>query len=87
LSSFDTAVAAAYPLRMPKATLNVSLTPELMSYVAGCVALGQYRSASEVLRAGLRLLQREEGISSPTQATHLPAKESSRPNQRSGGGS
>jgi antitoxin ParD1/3/4 len=43
-----------------KASLNVSLTPELTRYVSGLVASGRYRSASEVLRAALRLLQREE---------------------------
>jgi antitoxin ParD1/3/4 len=42
-----------------KASLNVSLTPELTAYVTSLVAAGQYRSASEVVRAGLRLLQRE----------------------------
>ncbi|MGD0434724.1 MAG: type II toxin-antitoxin system ParD family antitoxin [Acetobacteraceae bacterium] len=43
-----------------RASLNVSLTPELTTYVAALVATGRYRSASEVLRAALRLLQREE---------------------------
>ena len=41
-------------------SLNVSLTPELSAYVGGRVASGRYRSASEVVRAALRLLQREE---------------------------
>ena len=41
-------------------SLNVSLTPELSAYVGGRVASGRYRSASEVIRAALRLLQREE---------------------------
>ena len=41
-------------------SLNVSLTPELAAYVGGRVASGRYRSASEVVRAALRLLQREE---------------------------
>jgi antitoxin ParD1/3/4 len=44
----------------PKASLNVSLTPELTAYVTDLVATGQYRSASEVVRAGLRLMQRED---------------------------
>lgn len=43
-----------------RASLNVSLTPELTAYIAGQVASGRYRSASEVVRAALRLLQRDE---------------------------
>ena len=39
---------------------NVSLTPELEAYVDGKVASGQYQTASEVIRAGLRLLQAQE---------------------------
>jgi antitoxin ParD1/3/4 len=41
-------------------TMNVSLTPELERYVAERVASGRYRSASEVVRAALRLLEKEE---------------------------
>lgn len=41
-------------------SLNVSLTPELVDYVGDRVRSGRYRSASEVVRAALRLLQREE---------------------------
>jgi antitoxin ParD1/3/4 len=44
----------------PRASLNVSLTPELAAYIAGQVASGRYRSASEVVRAGLRLLLRRD---------------------------
>ncbi len=43
-----------------RTTKNVSLTPELERFVAGRVASGRYRSASEVVRAALRLLEKEE---------------------------
>ncbi len=42
--------------------MNVSITPELEQFVAARVASGQYQSASEVVRAALRLLVREETI-------------------------
>ena len=37
-------------------TRNVSLTPELNAFIRAQVASGQYQNASEVVRAGLRLL-------------------------------
>lgn len=40
--------------------MNVSLTPELERFIVDHVASGQYRSASEVVREGLRLLQERE---------------------------
>jgi len=39
----------------PRSALNVSLTPELMSYIGDHVVSGQYRSADEVLQVALRL--------------------------------
>lgn len=39
--------------------MNVSLTPELAEFVEVLVAAGDYRSASEVVREALRLLERE----------------------------
>lgn len=39
--------------------MNVSLTPELAAFVDQLVAGGDFRSASEVVREGLRLLERE----------------------------
>jgi antitoxin ParD1/3/4 len=42
------------------ATMNVSLTDEFASFVEGEVASGEYASASEVVRDGLRLLRREK---------------------------
>ncbi|WP_147022885.1 type II toxin-antitoxin system ParD family antitoxin [Microvirga aerophila] len=41
-------------------TRNVSLTPELEALVDSRVASGRYRSASEVVRAALRLLDERE---------------------------
>lgn len=53
------------PTRHP---LTISLTPELANLVANEVASGLYASASEVIRAGLRLLAEDRGRSmSPLQ--------------------
>lgn len=41
-------------------TMNVSLSPELERYVAERVASGRYRTASEVVRAALRMLEKHE---------------------------
>ena len=40
-----------------RTTLNVSLTPELSELIETLVRSGRYQSASEVVRAGLRLLE------------------------------
>ena len=40
--------------------MNVSLTPELESFVNGKVQAGRYNSASEVVREALRLLEQHE---------------------------
>lgn len=41
-------------------TRNVNLTPELDSFIAAKIESGRYENASEVVRAGLRGLEREE---------------------------
>jgi len=41
-------------------TRNVNLTNELDRYVATKIKSGRYENASEVVRAGLRTLEREE---------------------------
>ena len=46
---------------------NISLTAELSAFIASRVASGDYQSASEVVRAALRLLQREETPKGPEQ--------------------
>jgi len=43
-----------------KSTLNVSLTPELTALIAAKIHTGHYRSASEVVRAALRLLDEQD---------------------------
>jgi antitoxin ParD1/3/4 len=54
-----------------RASVGVSLTPELTAYVAALVTSGSYRSATEVVRASLRLLQRREpaATTAPTPPT------------------
>lgn len=51
-------------------TMNVSLTPELERLVAERVASGLYRSASEVVRAALRLLEQSERERADHQEPH-----------------
>lgn len=40
--------------------MNVSLTPELENFVTAKVQGGRYRSASEVVREALRLLEKRD---------------------------
>ncbi len=47
-------------MTIPQKSLNVSLTPELATFIQARVASGRYQSASEVVRAALRLLERDE---------------------------
>jgi putative addiction module CopG family antidote len=56
-------------------TRNVSLTAELNGFIRDQVASGQYQNASEVVRAGLRLLVQQAGVaqrSRPIQGEKLP---------------
>lgn len=48
-----------------KSVLTASLTPELTTFIAAKVASGHYRSASEVIRAALRLLVEQDCHSHP----------------------
>jgi antitoxin ParD1/3/4 len=53
---------------MQRTSLNVSLTPALEQFIAGRVSSGRYQTASEVVRAGLRLLEQTEMPHVPTTA-------------------
>ena len=55
-------------------TRNVSLTPDLVRFVDDRVASGRDGTASEVVRAGLRLLERaEREATSPSFSIPPPA--------------
>ena len=64
-----------------QSSLNVSLTPELERFIAARVASGHYRSASEVVRAGLRLLVEREGA---VGGRDEPSSRSQRPGETAG---
>ncbi|MCJ2015011.1 type II toxin-antitoxin system ParD family antitoxin [Methylobacterium sp. J-076] len=42
------------------ATMNVSLSPEMLAFVTHLTQSGRYASASDVVRDGLRLLEQEK---------------------------
>jgi antitoxin ParD1/3/4 len=43
-----------------RATVNVSITPELDAFLQSRIATGRYQTTSEVVREALRLLERQE---------------------------
>ena len=45
--------------------MNVSLTPQMVKFVEEQVASGDYQSASEVVRSGLRLLHERRKTARP----------------------
>jgi putative addiction module CopG family antidote len=47
-------------MSVQRTSLNVSLTPALERFIAERVSSGRYQTASEVVRAGLRLLEQTE---------------------------
>jgi antitoxin ParD1/3/4 len=44
----------------PAPSLNVSLTPHLVQFIETLLSSGRYQTASEVVRAALRLLEKSE---------------------------
>jgi antitoxin ParD1/3/4 len=58
-----------------RTSLNVSLTPALEQFIAERVSSGRYQTASEVVRAALRLLEQAEAPQTSTTAeSNLPHK-------------
>ena len=43
-------------------TKNVNLSPQQSSYIRSSIRTGRFRNASEVVRAGLRLLEQQEKV-------------------------
>ena len=61
VAKFDTVAVVCYALGMPARNgRNVALTDEQNALIERLVKSGQYATASEVVRDGLRLLQRDE---------------------------
>ena len=55
-------------MSIQRTSLNVSLTPALEQFIAERVSSGRYQTASEVVRAGPRLLEQTEMPHVPTTA-------------------
>jgi antitoxin ParD1/3/4 len=55
-------------------SICVSVTPELERFVAAQLASGRYQTASEVFRAGLRLLERDEAALRPPTEPATPGQ-------------
>ncbi len=49
-------------------SISISITPEQDRFVTAKISSGRYQTVSEVFRAALRLLEREEATTMPEQA-------------------
>ena len=52
-------------------TITVSITSEQDDLIRACLRSGRYASTSEVVRAALRLLDRDEGTPPERRSTHV----------------
>ncbi len=63
IGRIDARCASIYARGMARrTTLNVSLTPELSQFIERRLRSGKYTTASEVVRAALRLLEERERV-------------------------
>jgi antitoxin ParD1/3/4 len=67
-----------HPKEMPMPTRNVVLTDSQTDLIDRLIADGRYQNASEALRAGLRLLEREEAEMSALRARLVAGLEEAR---------
>lgn len=58
-----------HPIMPSRSARSVALSPDLTRYVAAQVATARDRSASDVIRAAPRLLQRDKPLAGPPGAT------------------
>jgi putative addiction module CopG family antidote len=56
----EMAIQRMSEMAIQRMSLNVSLTPELARFIVARVASGRYQTASEVVRAALRLLEQSD---------------------------
>jgi antitoxin ParD1/3/4 len=59
VANFASVDSQAIPPGDQTPTRNISLTPHFDQFVAGQIKSGRYHNASEVLRAGLQLLEQQ----------------------------
>jgi antitoxin ParD1/3/4 len=64
-------------------SISISITPEQDRFVAAKIASGRYQTVSEVFRAALRLLEREEATTTPEQPMAASPKRRQGQGQRS----
>ena len=58
-----------------KSALSVSLTPELMQFIASKVETGRYCGGRELMRAALRVFEQQDSLNVDRHGTIVPAKE------------
>lgn len=62
IGAFIVIIFASLPVEFIQVFMNISLSPEFERLIEKKLKSGMYNSASEVVRAGLRLLQEQEEL-------------------------